>query len=215
MSRARRVLVATVVLLLASCGQTRLVTPEAPTAVQETRRSWHPGKKVRRLEEAVLVWSDGRVERHGLQRRWFASGAMRSERHFDHGQPSGTWKEWSEDGTLRSHTEHGDGAQAAPMRFYHPNGQLAGEGDGIGGVRDGRWTFWYEDGQRSHEGVFVRAIREGRWTFWHRNGERREEGEYRGGKRVGTWLRWDEEGGPVEARALEEPDPFERADGLF
>ncbi len=186
-----------------------LATP--PTWAHETRRSFHPGGEVVRREFQVRIWSDGRVERDGFEREFFASGAREAERFFSRGQPTGSWRTWYESGAPRSEVEFGDDAHETPMRFWHVNGRLAAEGSGIAGVREGPWTFWTESGEIAREGSYRRGLRQGPWTFRDEHGAKRAEGRYEAGQRVGPWTLWDLAGEPHEKRgdelAVEELEP--------
>jgi len=162
--------------------------------VAETRRGLHPGSDVLAWRRRVLVWPDGRVERHGEDAEWYPDGTPRSERSFEHDRPSGVWTSWYEDGTKRSEVDYGDGALPGAMRFWYPDGVLAGEGQGIAGVKEGAWTYWDEAGRRLRAGGYASGLREGPWTFWYEDGKKRAEGSYERGLRTGEWRLWDADG---------------------
>jgi antitoxin component YwqK of YwqJK toxin-antitoxin module len=169
-------------------------SPFESSAAQETRRSYHPGGQIPRRVYQVRVWSDGRVERHGFEREYFADGSPEAERFYDADRPAGTWRTWDQQGVLRSEVGFGAGTELLPMRFWHANGQLAAEGQGVGGVRQGAWTFWGETGLPRQAGSYRDGLREGDWVLWYETGKPRAEGRYQAGKRVGEWKLWDERG---------------------
>jgi hypothetical protein len=117
-----------------------------------------------------LVYADGLVQKHGLDREWFPDGTARSEREFDHGRGKGRWRTWHENGALRSDYTFGASGEATPMRFFHPNGQLEAEGPAIDGVKSGSWTYWHANGQLESQGEYIAGRREGPWSFWSEEG---------------------------------------------
>jgi antitoxin component YwqK of YwqJK toxin-antitoxin module len=202
-----RVLVLFFFLVLLGC-QLRRARPELeaePTVVHETRRSYHPGRVNIRMEYRVAVWSDGRIERDGVEHEFYSDGVLRAERHFAGDLPTGVWKSWYPDGALRSEVDFGGGEEPRPMRFWYPNGELEAEGSGIRGVREGRWSYWSEAGTLEREGTFQDGLREGTWTFRDEAGRKREEGVYVRGERVGVWSFWDEDGNLTVRREEEVP----------
>ncbi len=193
MRRARAL--SSLVLLAPACLVQRPLELEPPAeATHEIRRSFHPGQEVVRREWRVRVGSDGRVERDGFERTFYASGAQEAERFFARDRPAGTWRSWYEDGRMRSEVEIGDGERPLPMRFWHRNGQLAGLGEGLAGVREGEWTYWNDDGQLAQQGSHRSGLRTGLWTFFAPGEVKRAEGRYEAGRRVGEWTLWDAQG---------------------
>jgi antitoxin component YwqK of YwqJK toxin-antitoxin module len=172
----------------------------APAPQRETRTTRHMDGSVR-SESSMLVWPDGRAERHGVEREYHASGALASEGRFEHGAPAGVWRPWFQDGTPRSEVDFGTPGAAPPRagapgrdRFWHANGALAAEGPSVGGIREGRWQFFAESGVIQREGAYRAGRRDGAWTFYDATGARRAEGAYSAGARVGAWTLWDEHG---------------------
>jgi len=164
-----------------------------PTSSVEVERSNHPGGQHLRREAQVLVWSDGRRERHGFEREYFPDGTLREERFYEHDRSTGVWRSWYRDATPRSEVDFGDGRAPAPSRYWHPGGQLAAEGPTLAGIRVGHWDFWSESGEPLRAGSYVDGLRDGHWTFWE-DGLLSAEGDYRAGQRVGRWRIRDEAG---------------------
>jgi len=162
---------APVLAALASCLVNRpnqLDPPRSSTPAIE--RQFYAGTDVRRVETAVLRWSDGRVERHGVERRRDRDGTLRSVHVFEHDRPTGVWRSYYQGGGPRSEVDFGDGVSRAPMRFWHENGQLSGQGLGIDGVKQGPWTFWHPNGRVAAEGTLANANRVGWWKHWSEDG---------------------------------------------
>jgi antitoxin component YwqK of YwqJK toxin-antitoxin module len=173
--------------LLGACyvARARPAAPEAEPPRLETRRVHHDGSAVERVVYHVLVYADGRRERHGPELRRHPGGSVEFEGAWDHGRPAGVWHTWYEDGTPRSEVDFGDGEYPSPMRFWHPNGALWGAGDGIAGVRVGPWTYWRSDGSIEEQGCFDDGLRAGIWASFDASGEPRDEARYEHGRRVG------------------------------
>ena len=164
-----------------------LVPPDEPQG-SDVRRSYFDteGTHVSR-EVPVLLFSDGHLERHGLERGWYKDGSLRLEQVWERDRRVGVTRHWAEDGTLLLEVDRGDGATPAPMRFWHPNGVLAATGQGIDGVKEGHWTTWYENGAQRSAGSYRDGLRDGPWSFWDETGTLIEQGEYLADLRVGEW----------------------------
>ncbi|MSR63099.1 MAG: hypothetical protein EXS08_11715 [Planctomycetes bacterium] len=205
----RRVALALLGALLGGClVQHAPPAAPGPSSAHERRRSTFPDGSLRR-EAEVLVWSDGRIERDGLEREYSATGTLVAESHFEHGVSVGLARTWFDDGRPRSEVDFG--TRAAPLltpnRFWHANGKLAAEGPALAGVREGLWHYWNEDGSPAREGGYRSGKRDGAWTFYDEKGVKRAAGLYALGQRVGTWTLWDEHGEAHERSAAEVREP--------
>lgn len=163
---------------------------EEPYSKLERRR--HPDTGTRRLEWEVLVYPDGRREKHGTEFTWHPNDQLAQERHFDHGEITGRMRSWYADGTLRSEYTFGAPGVATPMRFHHPDGSLSAEGDAIRGARVGEWRYYHPGGALAESGPYVAGLRNGEWTEFHPDGSLAARGNYADDKKVGTWERWPE-----------------------
>jgi len=179
-----------------------------PSSAHERRRTTYPDGSLR-SEIEVLVWSDGRIERDGLEREYSDDGTLVAERRFEHGTPVGLSRTWFDDGRPRSEVDFG--TRAAPAlarnRFWHANGNLAAEGVALAGLREGPWHYWNEDGTPAREGGYRSGKRDGTWTFHDEHGVKLAEGQYALGQRVGTWTLWDEHGEAHARSAAEVVEP--------
>lgn len=177
--------------------------PELDTRVRVDRET---GVMVRQWQ--VLRHPDGRTEKHGFERGWYADGQPEFERAFTDGEPSGLWRSWHADGILRSEYEWSAGDVATPMRFWHPNGALSAEGLAVRGRREGRWTFWFENGVVSEAGEYRGNVRHGDWTIYRPDGSIRSRGRYANDARVGDWQHPPDPHAPDRPVVLEPPpDP--------
>lgn len=205
-------LVALPLLLLASClnEEDFLLPPdresELPLTTSSTSKDRRTGNVVEFIERKRLP--DGRSVKHGLERRWYPGGELRSERYFDEGEPTGRWKSWWEDGSLRSDYTFHPLAEPTVMTFWHPGGRRSAQGLARRGTREGRWTHWYESGSVREEGTYLLGVKDGEWTYYWEDGSLRSRGRYAGGARVGQWQHGPRppelEGEPSEA-ADEDP----------
>jgi hypothetical protein len=158
---------------------------QVPTETTYTRKDRRTGKVIEFSERRRLA--SGRTVKDGVERRWYADGALRSERFYDQGEPTGRWKSWWEDGALRSdYTFHPLG-EPTVMTWWHPNGRLSAQGPARRGTREGEWTYWYEDGTVREQGSFVLGVKDGEWSFFWEDGSLRSRGRYANGDRVGQW----------------------------
>lgn len=145
----------------------------------------------------VLVYPDGRVERHGVEREFHPEGVLAAEREYQHGQPSGSWKTWWPSGAMRSNYHYLE-SRSTTMRFWHETGRLSAEGPAVEGVREGEWSFWHEDGSVRQRGEYRNGLREGAWTVHHPGGAVRSRGTFAGDRRVGTWEHFPDTRSPVD-----------------
>jgi antitoxin component YwqK of YwqJK toxin-antitoxin module len=147
-----------------------LFEPPTPSSKRQVSRRWHPNG-IKSKEEEVLLWSNGRVERHGYSRAWYTSRQMTYERFYAADKPTKLWRSWFESGVLESEVMIGDGQTLEPMKFYYESGQLAAEGEGINGSRQGAWTYWHDNGQLSEQGKHDQTNKVGFWTYWNAEGQ--------------------------------------------
>jgi antitoxin component YwqK of YwqJK toxin-antitoxin module len=173
--------------------------PRPPTATHETRRRFHPDGSLAR-ETSVLVWSDGRIERDGVERDFRTGGALASERTYEHDAPVGLVQTWFPDGVLRSEVDFGSprSPDERRARFWHPNGALAAEGPVIQGIREGVWVFYGPAGNVLRTGGYGQGRRAGLWTFYDQSGAQVARGEYVDGVRVGAWVLRSERGSSAD-----------------
>lgn len=191
---------------LAACATSRGVTPAAPgEPVREVRRSVHPGGGTR-LEQELLVHSDGLRVRDGFEREFSPGGRLLAERSFAADVPHGLWREWYPDGTPRLELDFGPAGseELRAGRYWHPNGALLAEGPCSGGLREGEWHFFDELGRLQRRGEFRAGLRHGAWLFLRPDGTKEAEGRYERGQRVGAWTLWDEQGAAHERSAADE-----------
>lgn len=156
------------------------------------RWSVHPRTGETSARWTVLSWPDGRVEKHGVEERFFPDGSIRARHSFDRGQPSGEWRSWYASGVLRSEYDYGGPGEATSLRFYHPDGRPSAEGLACRGVRRGAWAFWYADGSLRQAGSYREGRREGVWTLRWQGGGLRSRGHFVDDERVGEWKHWAE-----------------------
>jgi hypothetical protein len=190
-----RLSLVTFALLLGSCtsGPTRPPANWRPASaervpVPERRRSYYDdaASELRR-EWHVLLHEGGKTVAHGRDSEWYPGGLVRSERFFDHGEPTGKWMTAWPDGSPRSECSFCDPPRPSPMRWWHANGVLSTEGMALNGVRRGTWTSYHANGAKSMQGDYEGGLRQGVWSFWNADGELVERGEFRAGVRVGDW----------------------------
>jgi MORN repeat protein len=193
--RSNRAATAAGLPLLALCAGCLSDGPQAPPGwrtgefqhepVNERRREYYDAEATRvRREWHALLFSGGTWIRDGREREWYSSGALRTERAFDHGEPSGTWTEWFEGGGKRSECTFTQPPEVREMSWWYENGQLSTRGPALNGVREGLWTSYFEDGSLASRGAYVGGKRDGAWTSWNRDGSVAEEATYRAGVKV-------------------------------
>lgn len=196
MTLGRNLLAAAALLGAASCARGRLeLPPVEPEFGVELPRD-EPRLEPRTLRDGgtrrvvrawfVLVHPDGRIERHGIDRRWYPDGTYAAEREYAHDEPVGRWTSWWPSGSLRSDYLY-LGDRATTMRFWHENGVPAAEGPAVAGLREGDWTFWFEDASVRQRGAYLQGAKEGIWTLHHEGGALRSRGRYESDRRVGEW----------------------------
>ena len=190
--RIPTLLVCAALAALASCeprfeqASRMIAGPEPREPVLDRRRTYYLNDTSRpRLESQVLVFFDGSVLRHGLEREWSESGTLVAEREFARGEPAGRWRTWFPSGRPRS--ESAFGPEPATWSWWYESGQLSSQGPALGGVKQGRWTAWHENGVESSEGDYSAGKREGEWSFWNEEGSLLERGEFRADVKVGRW----------------------------
>jgi antitoxin component YwqK of YwqJK toxin-antitoxin module len=149
----------------------------------------------------VLVYPGGRRIRHGVEIEWYSDGQRRHVRHYDLGEPTGSWQSWYPDGSPRSEVHCGP--EPAPTTWWHENGEVSGQGPTVRGIKEGPWVHRHDDGSVSEEGPYAGGLRVGEWTFHYRGGAVHERGEYRNGVRVGRWSMWGPDGAPIEAGTVD------------
>jgi len=197
--------------LLAAClnEEDFLLPPErqqvSPAETTFTRTDRRTGKVVEHSERTRL--EDGRSVKHGVERRWYPNGALRSERYFDEGEPTGRWKSWWEDGSLRSDYTFHPLAEPTLMTFWHANGRRSAQGMARRGTREDEWTQWYENGVVREHGTYLLGVKDGEWTYYWEDGSLRSRGRYANGERVGNW-----EHGPRPLGLRDEPSAAEEED---
>lgn len=122
----------------------------------------------------------------GLQRTWYADGALESYRPYAEGRQVGVWTTYWRTGLLRSWYEF-DAASPSPMTWWHANGIVASHGMARNGQRTGHWIYRYEHGPLKSEGAYANGRQHGVWTEYDEEGVWRERGKYVIGKRQGDW----------------------------
>lgn len=157
---------------------------DGPRLEPRTLRDGQTGRVVRAW--FVLVHPSGRVERHGIERRWYPDGTYAAEREYAHDQPVGRWTTWWPSGALASDYLY-LGDHATTMRFWHETGYPSAEGPAAAGLREGAWAFWHPDGSLRQQGEYVAGKKEGPWTIHHEGGALRSRGRYEDDRRVGDW----------------------------
>jgi antitoxin component YwqK of YwqJK toxin-antitoxin module len=85
---------------------------------------------------------EGKGERHGQYRIWYANGQLAREGEFCHDQPCGKITTW------------------------YPNGQPQLEGLYAEGHQEGSWTWWFENGQKATSGEYRQGEAVGSWSWW-------------------------------------------------
>lgn len=173
------------------------VPDEEPLPSLRTSRSSRTGEIIKRW--AVLVYPNGRVEKHGNEKVYYDDGALKWERAYEHGKPAGTWKSYFEDGAVRSEYRYAGGGVETTMSFYHPGGGLSAQGEAREGIREGAWEFWHENGVTRQGGDYQAGERVGVWTTWHPNGGLESRGYYRDDARKGEWKHWGAEPAVMES----------------
>lgn len=176
---------------LAACGSPppeRAEAVEPPFLKVERRR--HPDAGTPWKQWDVLVYADGRREKHGVECTWYPDGQLERERHFEHGAITGRLRTWYPDGTPRSDYTFGAPGEATTMRFWHPTGALEAEGPAVQGDRRGAWRFYDTSGALSESGAYAHSKRTGVWREYHPDGSLAAQGTYVKGKKVGSWERW-------------------------
>ena len=134
----------------------------------------------------LVLGADGEEVRHGVERRYWPEGTLRSLRSFNGGQPAGVWWSWWRTGALRSAYVHSSN-EATRMTWWHPNGFVSAEGMAVSGRRVGEWTYYHGNGVIESQGEMGGGHRIGQWSFFDESGEWTERGQYLGGQRVGDW----------------------------
>lgn len=173
------------------------VPDEEPLPTLRTSRSDETGEIIKRWR--VLVYPDGRVERHGKEQVYHGDGTLKWEREYDHDSPSGSWNSYYADGSPRSEYTYAGSSVETTMSFYHQGGQLSARGPARNGVREGGWVFLYVDGVLRQEGRYREGRRLGVWTMRHANGGLESRGYFRDDARVGEWKRWRAEPPSMES----------------
>lgn len=171
--------------------------PAEPPIVVEGRGSANEPRRDKKLRtfagtdrpfllREFLVHPGGRRVAHGREAEWYRDGQLRTERFYDHGEPSGVWRSWHADGTPSS-VVHCDPETLGTTTWWHPNGRKSSEGPAVGGVKQGVWSSWHDNGVLASEGEYAFGRRQGPWREWDREGRLVASGTYREGVRVGEW----------------------------
>ena len=129
---------------------------------------------------------DGEEVRHGVERRYWEMGTLKSLRSFNGGKPAGVWWSWWRTGALRSAYVHSS-TRPTQMTWWHANGFVSAEGMAMGGQRTGEWSYYHGNGQLESRGEMGGGHRFGEWTFYDEAGEWTERGRYLAGRRTAGW----------------------------
>ena len=178
------------------------VVEERPTL--QTLQTYHLDTLELSGQWGIALHADGRIEKDGVEQRWYENGQLESRRIYRAGPPVGTWSEYHENGNQRSEIIFDpDGGQTL-ARWWHPNGRRSAQGPMRDGGREGRWTYWHQGGQQVEEqGDYQLGLRVGLWRAWWPDGTPRFEGEYQASRRVGEWRLWDRQGGLRVRRGID------------
>lgn len=128
---------------------------------------------------------DERRRMHGVQRRWYLTGELRMERHWEHGRVFGTEIHYWHDGATRETLEHPADKSSAHHRKYHPDGTPRILGKRLDGKRSGNWRWYYPTGHIQLEVSFAEGIANGHFRLWTIEGRIAESTTYERGRMTG------------------------------
>ena len=97
---------------------------------------------------------EGKDERHGAIKTWFANGQQEQEGTFKNGKKSGVFKFWHENGQLASTGEYRDDKTEGDWTWYYQNGQKSSVGKYENGTLVGNWRWWDEQGKLTKQQTF-------------------------------------------------------------
>lgn len=149
----------------------------------------------------------------GVEKQWYETGALYSERSLKDGVPHGPHKVFAPDGTQVIAARYDAGKLDGPhwfgtrgtMRFEETfeSGVLRGSRDiwsrGVmiadenrdrRGRLDGAYTLWRRAKVMRAKGQFAAGKRVGAWTWFDTGNTKEREGVYVAGKRDGVWREW-------------------------
>ena len=105
---------------------------------------------------------EGKDERHGAIKTWFANGQLEQEGQYQNGKKSGLFK------------------------FWHENGQLASTGEYRDDQPVGEWVWYYQNGQKSSVGKYDHGKLVGNWRWWDEQGKLTKQQSYNGNESAAT-----------------------------
>lgn len=134
------------------------------------------------LAETLRRWEGPFVSENGQ--------VLREEQYLD-GLRHGMWKRFYPDGTLRSEGNYGDDLRDGTWLAYFPGGQPESKNEYRRGVVHGEQIYWRENGSIMSREVFHEGRQaDGRsYEAWDEHGQETAWVEYANGKPVRRWQR--------------------------
>ncbi len=150
----------------------------------------------------------------GVEKAWYDTGALYSERSLATGVPDGPHRVLAPDGAVIISARYANGMLDGPHTIGVPGSLMQFNETFAAGVRrgprkillygtvladetydrqgrlDGAYTLWRRARVMRTKGQFYRGRRIGAWTWWDRNANKEKEGRYADGKRDGAWSEW-------------------------
>ena len=124
----------------------------------------------------------------------YRDGKLSSEKYFDNGYPTGTWKHYDSNGFPLIKTEYKNGKKNGSEIYYHYNSyQPSTITKYKNGLEHGKKIGYFENGRLGSEGYYIDGKEEGNRIIYWNNGNISHKIKMKNGKAIsGTW--WEEDG---------------------
>ena len=126
-------------------------------------------------------------KKEGVQKSWYESGQLESEKNYKDGKAEGIQKWWNEDGQLEDERNYKDGEKHGVQKSWYRSGQLFFELNCKDGEKDGVQKSWYDDGQLYSELNYKDGKAEGIQKWWNEDGQLEDERNYKDGKLINQY----------------------------
>ncbi len=110
--------------------------------------------------------------KEGLWKKYYPSGALKSEIEYKNGKPSGKFNTYFENGQIEEKGTWKTGKFTGGYEMYYPNGQIRTQKTfNEAGQPEGKVVMYYPNGKKEIEFNTVNGVESGEATWYYENGD--------------------------------------------